>query len=152
MLFLKGFGLMQDTTRVCVDGALFSGECKLLLVKRRDGAWELPSGPLDFGEEPEIGVARVFSELTGIEVTPDRPLGSWGLIESHGDARVHVVHVGYTVTLAGTLLAVELDSEKHMSFAWLNQNELAAKIEAPPLLRLCERAFTALARPRKNKQ
>jgi ADP-ribose pyrophosphatase YjhB (NUDIX family) len=144
--------MMQNSTRLFVDGALFSGECKLLLVKRRDGTWELPSEPLDFGEEPEVGVSRIFAELTGIDVTPDRPLGSWGLIETHGEERAHIVHIGYTVTLAGTLLAVELDTEKHMSFAWLNQNELAAKIESPPLLRLCERAFTALARPRKNKQ
>ncbi len=135
-----------------MDGALFSGECKLLLLKRLDGSWELPSKPLEFGEEPEVGVSRVFAELTGIDVTPDRPLGSWGLIETNGEHRTHVVHIGYTVTLAGTLLAVELDSEKHASFAWLNQSELAAKIDSPPLLRSCERAFTALARPRKNKQ
>ncbi|MEI6236830.1 MAG: hypothetical protein WCT04_27535, partial [Planctomycetota bacterium] len=106
---------------------------------------------LEFGEEPEVGVSRVFSELTGIEVTPDRPVGGWSLIESEGDARVHVVHIGYTVTLAGTLLAVEVDSEKHASFAWLKQNELAAKIDSPPLLRSCGRAFAALARPRKTK-
>jgi len=138
-------------TRVIVNGALFSGECKLLLLHRQDGAWELPSGVLEFGEEPEVGIARVFAELTGIEVTPDRPLGGWSVIESDGETRVHAVHIGYTVTLAGTLLAVELDSEKHNSFAWLNQNELAARIDSPPLLRSCERAFVALARPRKNK-
>src|ERR1700709_2130787 len=128
---------MQNVIRVVVDGALFSGECKLLLLRRQDGTWELPSGTLEFGEEPEVGVARIFSELTGIEVTPDRPLGGWSHIDTEGDTRVHAVHIGYTVTLAGTLLGVELESEKHASFAWLNQNELAARIESPPLLRSC---------------
>jgi ADP-ribose pyrophosphatase YjhB (NUDIX family) len=140
-----------DSTRVFIDGALFSGESKLLLLRRLDGVWELPSGPLEFGEEPEYGVARIVVELTGIDVTPDRPIGAWSLLDVAAETRVHAVHIGFTVTLAGTLLGVELDIEKHATFAWLNQNELAARIDSPPMLRACERAFAALARPRKNK-
>ena len=140
-----------QSTRISIDGALFSGECKLLLLRRLDGVWELPGGALEFGEEPEYGVARIFSELTGIDVTPDRPLGAWSLLEGEAETRVHAVHIGYTVTLSGTLVGVELDIEKHAAFAWLNQNELAARIDSPPMLRACERAFTALVRPRKNK-
>lgn len=143
---------MKNATRLFVDGALFSGECKLLLIRRLDGVWELPNGLLEFGEEPEMGAARVFAELTGIDAAPDRPLGAWSLIESEGEARVHAVHIGYTLTLTGTLLSVELDPETHATFAWLNQKELAERIDSPPLLRSCERAFVALVQPRKNKQ
>ena len=53
--------------------------------------------------------------------------------------------------VAGTLLGVELDIEKHAAFAWLNQNELAARVDSPQMLRACDRAFAALARPRKSK-
>ena len=135
-----------------VDGALFSSESKLLLVRRLDGAWELPSSALEFGEEPEYCVARLFSETTGIDVTPDRPLGGWSLLESSDDnaTRVHVVHIGFTVTLAGTLLGVELDAERYSAFAWVTQSELSTRLDSPQMLRVCERAFVALVRPRKK--
>ena len=50
-------------TRVFTDGALFSAEGKLLLLRRKDGEWELPCGELEFGEEPELCVVRVFNDL-----------------------------------------------------------------------------------------
>src|SRR5258707_162267 len=128
---------MQSTT-VNIDGALFSGEGKLLLLRRADGAWELPSGTLEFGEEPEIGIARVFAELTGIDVAPDRPLGAWSVLAANGEARVHAIHIGYTVTLSGALLGVELDSETHDAFAWIYQDELPQKIDAPAMRKSCE--------------
>src|SRR5204862_3276357 len=113
--------LMANVTTVHVAGALFSGEGKLLLLRRREGAWELPFGPLDFGEEPEVGCARVYAELTGIDVAPDRPLGAWSVLDSSGDAHIHAVFIGYTVTLSGALLSVDLDPEKHSAFAWIQQ-------------------------------
>ena len=144
---------MDFRTRVFVDGALISSEGKLLLLRRRaDSCWELPCGVLEFGEEPEYAVARVFSELTGIEVTPDRPVGSWGVMSGgEHSAQTHDVHIGYMMTLSGALLGVELDPEIHSAFAWILPRELPEKIDVPAPRRACERAFAALARTRNNK-
>ena len=148
------FNSMESSTRVFADGALFSGDGKLLLLKRLgDGVWELPCGELDFGEEPEVAASRVFLELTGIDATPDRPLGAWGNLSglANDGAKIHEVHVGYTMSLGGALLGVELERERHNAFAWVTSAELGGKLESPSLRRACERAFAALARGRKNK-
>lgn len=143
---------MADNTRVFIDGALFSGESKLLLLRRRiDSCWELPCGELEFGEEPEYAIARIFGDWTGIEVAPDRPLGAWSVLSENAGVRVHEVHIGFTMTLTGVLTSVDLNSEKHSGFAWVQASELFEKIEAPPLRRACERAFAALVRGRGKK-
>ena len=145
---------MNSQTRVFADGALFSGDGKLLLLKRQlDGAWELPCGALDFGEEPEVAASRMFLELTGIDATPDRPLGAWGNLSAPASdgAKIHEIHVGYTMSLGGALLGVELERERHNVFAWVTAAELGGKLDNPSLRRACERAFAALARGRKNK-
>ena len=142
---------MNASTTVHLAGALFSGEGKLLLLRRLDTVWELPHGTLEFGEEPEIGLARIFAELTGIDIAPDRPVGAWSVLTASGDRHIHEVHIGYTVTLSGALLAVELDAERHGAFAWIHQHELAEKIDTPTMRKACERAFGMLARTRKNR-
>ncbi|HLX59926.1 MAG TPA: NUDIX domain-containing protein [Planctomycetota bacterium] len=142
---------MTNQTQVSVAGALFSGDGKLLILRRLDGAWELPNGPLEFGEEPEVGIARVFAELTAIDTVPDRPLGAWSTLDAAGETHTHAICVGYTVTLSGALLSVELDTEKHSAFAWILQDELEDKIDTPAMRKACQRAFGMLARTRRNK-
>jgi ADP-ribose pyrophosphatase YjhB (NUDIX family) len=141
---------VHNSTKVFVDGALFSSNGKLLLLQRLDRVWELPCGTLDFGEEPEIGIGRVFLELTGIDVSPDSPLGAWSALTASGDSHLHEVHIGYAVTLSAALLAVELDSAKHTSFAWILPAELPSTIDSPQMRKACERAFANLARSRKK--
>jgi ADP-ribose pyrophosphatase YjhB (NUDIX family) len=103
---------------------------------------------LEFGEEPEVGVARVFNESTGLEVIPDRPLGAVSALDNEAGAAVQIVHIGYTVTAGGALLGVDVDRERYSAFAWIAAAELPRYIETPALLKLCRAAFATLARTR----
>lgn len=67
--------------RVSVKGLCVVGG-KLLLAKEPRGKsdrWELPGGGLDFGEEPQVGLAREVREEMGLEVTSvsPQPLYVW---------------------------------------------------------------------------
>ncbi|MEO6077613.1 MAG: NUDIX hydrolase, partial [Candidatus Andersenbacteria bacterium] len=42
---------------------------KFLLTKAESGRWDLPGGGLDWGEDPQAGVAREIQEEMGIATT-----------------------------------------------------------------------------------
>jgi ADP-ribose pyrophosphatase YjhB (NUDIX family) len=138
-------------TIVIVSGALFSPEGKLLLLRRSsDSQWEMPGGAIEFGEAPEPGLVRCFAEATDIDISTDRPLGSWATVEQSGETARHIVHIDYTVKCSGALLGVQIDREKHAEFAWLAKAEALAKITVPAERHSVDRAFNMLARTRKN--
>ncbi|HYG78307.1 MAG TPA: NUDIX domain-containing protein [Planctomycetota bacterium] len=138
-------------TILIVSGALFSAEGKLLLLRRADDKeWEMPGGELDFGEAPELGLIRQFSETTDIEVSVDRPLGAWSSLESTGDRAIYTVHIDFTVKCSGALLGVDIDPSRHAEFAWMSRPQAAASMPLPAKREAVERAFVALTRSRKN--
>lgn len=142
---------VEQRTSILLGGALFSAEGKLLLLRRADtGEWELPGGPLEFGEAPELGLVRCFREATDMDVAVDRPLGAWSTLERNGERERHTVHVGYTVTLSGGLVSVDVDRAAHAGFAWLTRDEAASRITVPALRDAVARAFAALAQSRKR--
>ncbi|HEY3320212.1 MAG TPA: NUDIX hydrolase [Planctomycetota bacterium] len=154
--------LHQQTT-IILSGALFSAEGKLLLLRRADNQqWELPGGTLEFGEPPETGLARCFSETTDLDVSADRSLGAWSTTEQQalldsgaaGQASsgtlCHVVHIDYTVRLMGALLTVDIDRERHTEFAWLTRDAALERADSPALRTALQRAFDMLTRARKN--
>lgn len=143
--------MSERKTILQVGGALFSAEGKLLLLRTRAGQLELPGGELEFGEAPETGLIRGFAETTGIDVSADRPLGAWNEVEQAGGVETYRVQIDYTVCSSGALLGVEIDSERHAGFMWLNQVAAAAQIGVPALRASVERAFAALARSRKSR-
>lgn len=148
----------SQKTTVIVRGALFSPEGKVLLLRRADGGstdvathqWELPGGEIEFGEAPEPGLVRCFAEATDIDISTDRPLGSWSAIEHTGAVSLHIVHIDYTVKCSGALLGVQLDRARHAEFAWHPRAEALAKIHVPAERNSVDRAFNMLARSRKN--
>ena len=70
---------MEDF-RISVKSFIVSKEEKLFLLKRRDsdshtpGAWEIPGGRLEKGEDPFEGLKRETREESGLEVSVESPL------------------------------------------------------------------------------
>jgi predicted NUDIX family NTP pyrophosphohydrolase len=58
---------------------------------RDDGAWSIPKGEIEAGEEPEHVARREFAEELGI--TPAGPLRPLGEIRQRGGKRVHAFAV-----------------------------------------------------------
>ena len=140
---------LSQKTRIIISGALFSGEGKLLLLQGED-AWELPGGKLDFGESPELGLVRCFSETTDMDISPDRPLGAWSALETKDGVETCSIHIIYTVKNSAAMLGVQLDRSRHTAFAWLSRADATARIALPAMREAIERAFNVLARSRKN--
>ena len=167
------------STQVCVSGALFSAEGKLLLLRRAEAdAWELPGGALEFGEAPELGLVRCFREATDMDISVDRPLSAWSALAPHptlspggrGQGELtppspqggrgqgegadggeqHRVHLAFVVRLSGALLSVELERAEHAGFAWLARGEALARAGVSPWRAVVEKAFATLAQTRRN--
>jgi len=134
-------------TSVVVSGALFSGEGKVLLLRpRASEEWEFPGNALEFGEPPELGLIRIFNDITGLEVSVDRPLGAWSVLEENR----HMVHIDYTVQLSGVLTGIDLEPERYSKFGWFNRPDVLSLPLITPVRSAVERAFGMLARSRKN--
>jgi len=75
----------------------------VLLVERgRDphaGAWALPGGFVDYGEDPDQAVAREVAEETGLDGLPWRQYRVFG--QPDRDPRGHTVTVVYVAELVG---------------------------------------------------
>jgi putative (di)nucleoside polyphosphate hydrolase len=64
----KGLATTTETFRAGVGAAIIDGTGRILALERADvpGAWQLPQGGLELGEEPEDALYREVSEETGI--------------------------------------------------------------------------------------
>jgi 8-oxo-dGTP pyrophosphatase MutT (NUDIX family) len=90
-----------------VSVVIFNAAQEVLLVQRRDNQrWELPSGLIEPGEEPAESVIREVLEETGLHVQPQRIIGVWagadhGGAFPNGDQMLSVVFVFQARILSG---------------------------------------------------
>ena len=111
------------TPIVCVDGAIFDDDGRVLLVQRADsGQWCLPGGASDVGEPPSAGAEREVREETGLEVRATRVIGvydnlSWGL----PSVATHAYYLVFECERVGGTLTI---SHETTDFRWVGEADL----------------------------
>ncbi len=105
---------------------------ELLLIQRlaepEAGAWGLPGGKIDFGEQAERAVVREIYEELGIEIVLD---GLACLSETilRGDGRHWIAPVYHAQIVAGVPKLMEAD--KHGGWGWFDLAGLPDKLTSP---------------------
>ncbi len=56
------------TYRISVKAAIKDDDGRVLLLREKDGSWELPGGGLEHGEDARTALARETAEETGLTV------------------------------------------------------------------------------------
>ena len=85
---------------LAADAAVRRGESVLLIQRKHppmQGAWALPGGFVDQGEDPILAALRELEEETGLKGTNPRLLMVMG--DPQRDPRKHIVSVVYELSL-----------------------------------------------------
>jgi 8-oxo-dGTP diphosphatase len=96
--------------------------CRLRMDDPDGGAWTLPGGGLEFGEDPVDGALRELAEETGLEARIDALVGIRSEVfepdvTSTGH-RIHFVGILYRATVTGGTLRDEPDGSTDHA-AWI---------------------------------
>lgn len=70
---------MPCTYRVSVKAIIKNSEGRILLLREKDGSWDLPGGGLEHGEDPIQTLTREITEETGMKVVRinENPVAFW---------------------------------------------------------------------------
>jgi len=99
-LFRGDLGLR--TPFVGVDGAVFDGSGRILLIQRADNAlWAMPGGAAEVGETPAEAVAREVREETELDVFATRLLGVYDSRRVDSPGAVHLYHLVFLCDVLG---------------------------------------------------
>jgi 8-oxo-dGTP diphosphatase len=97
----------------------------VLLVQRgREpfrGAWALPGGFVEYGEDPDLAVRREVVEETGLDDLPFRHFGVYG--DPDRDPRGHTVTIVYVAEIVGDAPLV-LGGDDAARAAWFPLDQL----------------------------
>lgn len=92
---------LPATPALTVDCVIYDPQGRVLLIRRKhapfEGAYALPGGFVEIGEEVEAGCRREVREETGLEVHDLRLLGVYS--DPDRDPRGHTVSVVYLATV-----------------------------------------------------
>ncbi len=74
------------TYRISVKAIIKNDEDHILLLREKDGSWELPGGGLEHGEDPKIALTREIAEETGLKVgwMSEFPVAFWSIKKEVG--------------------------------------------------------------------
>ncbi len=116
--------LAYRTPAVGVDGAIFDGSDRLLVVQRTDtGDWCLPGGAADVGESPSAAVAREVREETGLVVRARRVIGVFDNRTWRVPSRLaHVYHLVFECDVVGGELTPSIETS---DFQWVDESSAA---------------------------
>lgn len=74
------------TYRISVKAIIKDNTGRILLLKERDGKWDLPGGGLEHGENPKDALKREIIEETRMTVdwTSEQPVSFWSIRKEVG--------------------------------------------------------------------
>ncbi|WP_049943527.1 NUDIX domain-containing protein [Halolamina sp.] len=92
-------------------------EERILLLENQNGVWELPGGQLVVGEQPDKGLKRAVSEVTGLDVKVGDPVLTTAWTLDNDDGAFAAIYAARSVTEQASLLggharAVWMDPEQ----------------------------------------
>jgi ADP-ribose pyrophosphatase YjhB (NUDIX family) len=94
------------TYRISVKSLIKDKEGRILLIREKDGRWELPGGGLEHGEDPTIGLSREVEEEIGFKVEHVAPSPSafWTINKKVGHPEMTwFAFVAYDVQVSGEI-------------------------------------------------
>lgn len=113
--------------RIRVVGIVREGD-KLLLLKRSRGRaeelpfWELPTGKIQFGEQPEEAAVRLFFEHLGVQVEEIKLFDAITFMGLSSASQVPNLYIVFEVKIAGE---INLEaSEKYSAYKFVTLDEL----------------------------
>lgn len=124
---------MSLTVDIFVVRPSSEGAKEILLLKRQggvgSGAWYLPGGIVEAGEDPIDAVIRETFEETGLKVAGPDILRVWSWHTREGDDAYHATYAAHS--LDGEVVI----SEEHSAFRWMEpaayaQRFLSTELEA----------------------
>ncbi len=127
---------MPRRQRVAVYGICRDQQGNILLTRAAPyltvaGRWFLPGGGINFGESPEDGLVREFSEETGLTVTIGPLLGVLSdTVELPDGTKLHTVRICYEVaSWQGSLRAEKSGSTDAVE--WIPEKDLSDLLVMP---------------------
>lgn len=115
-------------------------EDKILMLKKTTGrseelpSWELPTGKIKFGEQPEEALARSIYEYLGVEVTKVSLVDVITFVNIAGSSQLGNLYIAYEIELPETKI---VPMERYTAYKYLRSEEL-------PTLRLDDAAISVL--------
>lgn len=120
---------------------------KVLLIKRREdedvfpGKWEMPSGKVEFGEDPKKALQREVREEVGLTVKIRDPIYVFSYVLEKEDREKHTVEICFLADLEDESQSVRL-SREHTAFAWVSKDRLPNYLEGnDPIRAAAEKAL-----------
>jgi 8-oxo-dGTP pyrophosphatase MutT (NUDIX family) len=108
---------------VGVSSAVFDGEGKILLTRRKDnGKWCMPGGLADVGEPPSDVAVREVWEETGLRVKPVKLIGVFDSRKSGSLVPVHLYHLDFLCEKIGGELTL---TNETTAYGYFREAEIA---------------------------
>ena len=114
--------------RIRVVGIAKDGDGILLLKKAQNRAeevpaWEILTGKIRFGEQPEEALTRSFYEYLGVEITSLKLIDAVTFVGLSGSSEMGNLYIVYEVVLPQGAKLVPMD--RYTAFKFLKKTELA---------------------------
>ena len=110
--------------RIRVIGIIRKHE-EVLLLKRAGGRaemtsfYELPTGKIYFGEQPEEAMTRIVYDYLGVKIDSVRLLDAVTFVDLKGASRLGNLYIVYDVGLEGD--SVKITTERYNAYRWLDE-------------------------------